>query len=151
MDDFPAQIAQVLAQGGPPAPAYSELPVKWVKTSPGNPPQMEVRDGVCVVYAPDDSRGRIPGVAELFKACLAQGGLALDEPAGSKRIGWFQANNLPQLNQTWQNALGRAPQYRGVDLRGWHMLGSPNLMGTVSPHGSVGHEMKHIFDGEFHQ
>lgn len=132
---------------------YSELPVKWHKTAAGNPPQMEVRNGVCEVYVPDSPRGDISGVADLLKACLAKGGLAEGSPDGSKRIGWYEAPNGPELTKIWKDLAGYSPEFQGANLRGFYLppANGLNVMGTSFPHGSVGHEMKHIFDGDFHK
>jgi hypothetical protein len=122
-----------------------EMPVRWIRVN--EQPQSEVRDGVCVVYSPDDGVGGMRFAARLLRACWDTGWTDI-AARGPKDIvlRWWSVGLL--------TAAERHDQVRGTantqHLGGfyWNAGGACNVV--TGRDLSVGHELKHCFDGDFH-
>jgi hypothetical protein len=129
------------------------MDVRWVRAPS---PFSEVRDGVCVLYMGDSESGLEVGASQLEQC--RNGALALPAtvPAGAKRITFYKADAWDEFAAVFARMYGR-PIY-GDALRGYpggfYHLEADGTCSVVyrakAAPIAVGHEIKHCFDGNFH-
>lgn len=130
------------------------LDVRWIRA---HSTVSEVRDGVCVLYMADHESGLEVGASQL-EQCMSKGGLMLPDvvPTGAKRVHVYRVT-------TWDAEVQLFQSMYGHPLTGDDVNGYPGGFYHAEPDGTcsivyrakasligVGHELKHCFDGNFH-
>lgn len=142
MDDDLASILQNLDS--------VSLPIKWNKT---NDPvaQSSVLNGICNLWYNTNKAGDNPDIGSLLEACIRQGGLAKHEDMSpdAKWLTWY--NNLSN-DALWKLQAITQGQYhgKGAVLHGIMWPSQDNYNIATDGNRPVGHEIKHIYDGKFH-
>lgn len=125
----------------------ASLIVRWVRVNEF--PQFEVRDGVCVLYMPDNPLGLL-AAAQLVRGCLASGTTRTDiAPADALRVHWHRSPDRQAMQARVNGSfdLRLRPQAAGFYWRDDD--GAVHIL-TTEAGLSFGHELKHGFDGEYH-
>lgn len=146
-------LEDIMSYVGSVGGSQTSLPVKWIKSN--DPPQAEVRDGVCNLYMPDHPHGDIPYASKLIQDCLTKGGLSDGTPPGSARLNWFQVPDTKNTFELYDMVNGKY-KGKGVHMNGfeWGDQKNNDPMNIVTTKGnerSLGHEIKHYYDGLFHK
>lgn len=123
------------------------LQLRWVFVQ--DHPQTEIRDGVCILYAPANNDEQLLEVEPLLRACAATGlAPARGAVAGTVQLHWHRAP-LTEVTRRADEIFGRTPGFK--DGFYYH----PDNAGPchiVTAHGSAaaGHELLHCIRGNFH-
>lgn len=152
-----ALLAALLAAG---AAAADTIPVRWVRVNEF--PQSEVRDGACVIYAPDTAARSAPDrvpLEPLVRRCIERGGL--QPGAGDFDVTWVRHANDVALHAAYVREKGQPaltpksllrPRYNGLQAAGFSRVsGRACTIWTSDAYPSLGHELKHCYEGSWHQ
>jgi hypothetical protein len=133
-------------------PAWTATPattlqVRWIRVE--GIPQFEIRDGVCVIYAADTDEAALHKIHPLLDGCARTGKApATGFIAGTVQMYWHrvdQSTVLARSAELWgERSRVRAGLYYHPDPKG------PCHVVAAEEHLSAGHELKHCFDGAFH-
>jgi hypothetical protein len=122
------------------------LYVRWIRVD--DYPQAEVRDGVCVLYMADRREQDLDPAETLIRSCIERG--AHDVPApGAIRLNWHRMPDKWAVTKRFGETFG--VQRVRVPALGFYVEaedGCHVVTSDKSP--SLGHELKHCFDGAFH-
>jgi hypothetical protein len=151
-------LTLLLAAG---AAAADTIPVRWVRGD--HFPQFEVRDGACVIYAPDTAKmmqaDRVP-LESLVRGCIERGGLR--QGAGDFDLTWTHAASESKLHEAFMEEHGRAApaptsllkpgRNAARNVMGFsRKIGRDCMVWTVEGYPSLGHELKHCYEGGWHR
>jgi hypothetical protein len=123
--------------------------VRWVRTF--EHPQSEVRDGVCVLYMADRDEDSLTVAEALVSRCL-QGKLAVVSPAPADTVllHWHMVDSPEAIDRMRRELY---PSERPERNAGYYFHPDPtgpcHVITNVNRK-ALGHELKHCFDGEFH-
>ena len=127
--------------------------VRWVRTSAGNVPQWEVRDGVCVIYMADGTQLALKPGDRLLEGCWASGrtSIAGPRPPGAVLLHWYRLPNRGAVQQRYDDLFGANGPLGFFTGFYWHPdPDGPCHIFTARDAQSAGHEFKHCVDGAFH-
>lgn len=152
-----------------PTPAWQQdqhavVPIRWVKVQ--DPPQSEVRAGVCVLYLADTTGyGRLDRIAAepLVQQCLKTGGLV--PGAGDFDLHWLEVDDAEAMTEgkaTLYERPGSAlsasalmrpgsSKRRGDTAGIYRRTGSTCHVITRRGWATLGHEMRHCYEGDWHR
>jgi hypothetical protein len=151
-------LTLLLAAG---AAAADTIPVRWVRGD--HFPQFEVRDGACVIYAPDTAKMMLAdrvALEPLVRGCIAKGGLV--SGAGDYDLHWTHAATESELGEMYVQQYGRrlsSPtsllkpgRNAARNVMGFsRKIGRDCMVWTVEGYPSLGHELKHCYEGGWHR
>jgi hypothetical protein len=141
----------VACSGGVASPAWLQTPthiltVRWVRV--WGVPQFEVRDGLCVVYVAD-AQQELTVVERLMEGCIARGAGVVRAP-GTVQLHWHR---IPNTRQAIDERMGSLMGASYREAGGFYFHPDPKgpcHIVTRMQQDRAGHELKHCFDGHFH-
>jgi hypothetical protein len=127
--------------------AEATVPLRWVRTS--GPVSAEVREGVCVLSAPDHPGGRLPRIDSAIRKCAADPTIGTAAPKDGVLLRWYVgSDHYVMARMSTELTAKRTKKFvEGVFRRDGDVCHVVTLRGTID---ALGHEMKHCFDGLYH-